>query len=30
VDFGESTASILQEMGYTQEDIKGFAEKGVV
>jgi crotonobetainyl-CoA:carnitine CoA-transferase CaiB-like acyl-CoA transferase len=30
VDFGESTASILQEMGYTQEDIKEFEEKGVV
>lgn len=30
VDFGESTASILQEMGYTEEDIKEFEEKGVV
>ncbi len=30
VDFGESTAKILQKMGYTEEDIKEFEEKGVV
>jgi len=29
VDFGESTAAILQEMGYTEEDIKMFEKKGV-
>jgi crotonobetainyl-CoA:carnitine CoA-transferase CaiB-like acyl-CoA transferase len=30
VDFGESTAAILQEMGYTEEDIKMFEKKGVI
>jgi crotonobetainyl-CoA:carnitine CoA-transferase CaiB-like acyl-CoA transferase len=30
VDFGESTAAILEEMGYTEEDIKRFEKKGVV
>jgi crotonobetainyl-CoA:carnitine CoA-transferase CaiB-like acyl-CoA transferase len=30
VDFGESTAAVLQEMGYTEEDIKIFEEKGVI
>jgi crotonobetainyl-CoA:carnitine CoA-transferase CaiB-like acyl-CoA transferase len=30
VDFGESTAAILQEMGYTEEEFKEFEEKGVV
>jgi len=29
VDFGESTAAILQEMGYAEEDIKMFEKKGV-
>ena len=30
VDFGESTAAILQEMDYTDEDIKEFEEKRVI
>ncbi|MEE4265173.1 MAG: CaiB/BaiF CoA-transferase family protein [Desulfobacteraceae bacterium] len=30
VDFGESTASVLQELGYTVENIKEFKEKDVV
>jgi crotonobetainyl-CoA:carnitine CoA-transferase CaiB-like acyl-CoA transferase len=30
VDFGESTAKILQKMGYTEEEFKEFEEKGVV
>jgi crotonobetainyl-CoA:carnitine CoA-transferase CaiB-like acyl-CoA transferase len=29
VDFGESTVSILQELGYTEDQIKAFADKGV-
>ena len=29
VDFGESTVSILQELGYTEDQIKTFANKGV-
>ena len=29
VDFGESTVSILQELGYTEDQIKTFADKGV-
>ena len=29
VDFGESTAAILQELGYTEDQIKEFADKGV-
>ncbi|MGD9358410.1 MAG: CaiB/BaiF CoA-transferase family protein [Desulfobacterales bacterium] len=30
VDFGESTSDILQELGYTPNEIKKFAEEGVV
>ena len=29
VDFGESTVSILQELGYTKDQINAFADKGV-
>jgi crotonobetainyl-CoA:carnitine CoA-transferase CaiB-like acyl-CoA transferase len=29
VDFGESTVSILQELGYNEDQIKAFADKGV-
>jgi crotonobetainyl-CoA:carnitine CoA-transferase CaiB-like acyl-CoA transferase len=29
VDFGESTVSILHELGYTKDQIKAFADKGV-
>jgi len=29
VDFGESTVSILQELGYSEDQIKTFADKGV-
>jgi crotonobetainyl-CoA:carnitine CoA-transferase CaiB-like acyl-CoA transferase len=29
VDFGESTVSILQELGYTENQIKSFAKKGI-
>jgi len=29
VDFGESTVSILHELGYTEDQIKAFADKGV-
>jgi crotonobetainyl-CoA:carnitine CoA-transferase CaiB-like acyl-CoA transferase len=29
VDFGESTVSILEELGYTENQINSFAEKGV-
>jgi len=30
VDFGESTASVLQELGYTVENIKEFEEKNII
>jgi crotonobetainyl-CoA:carnitine CoA-transferase CaiB-like acyl-CoA transferase len=30
VDFGESTPAILQELGYSEEEIKLFADKGVI
>ena len=30
VNFGESTAAILQEMGYTDEEIKGFEKNDVI
>jgi crotonobetainyl-CoA:carnitine CoA-transferase CaiB-like acyl-CoA transferase len=29
VDFGESTPDILQELGYSEKDIKEFEEAGV-
>jgi crotonobetainyl-CoA:carnitine CoA-transferase CaiB-like acyl-CoA transferase len=30
VDFGQSTAAILKELGYTQDQIREFSEKGVI
>jgi crotonobetainyl-CoA:carnitine CoA-transferase CaiB-like acyl-CoA transferase len=30
VGFGESTKKILEELGYTEREIEGFMEKGVV
>jgi crotonobetainyl-CoA:carnitine CoA-transferase CaiB-like acyl-CoA transferase len=30
VDFGASTADILAELGYTDNEIKAFSEEGVV
>jgi crotonobetainyl-CoA:carnitine CoA-transferase CaiB-like acyl-CoA transferase len=30
VGFGESTQEILEELGYTQTDVEGFREKGVI
>ncbi len=30
VDFGHSTAAVLRELGYSEDDIRGFADRGVI